>query len=244
MAGLHEVVSRYKDELRDGIAWIVFWKKGRSWSGEYLYLDTDDFLSPGDKEYLEEIRKADPAAVVLNGYYCGYLSEEMSIKELTDGVRCHYENHYNGIDSFISSHVRTAKQKPNQQMAEHREQSQRQRTGERGALSVEILEDRKKLEQTIKVLEQQIGQDVNEMDRLIHTQVLEAYRRALNNQMGGDRVETIRRSDGSSERRYKLYTDCCGCRSGEGVHDAAHGGRAVPADGVGKLPLGKTAVPA
>ena len=80
---------------------------------------------------MEEIQKADPAAVVLNGYYCGYLSEEMSIKELTAGVRCHYENHYNGIDSFIASHVCAAKQKPNQQQTEHREQSQKQRSGER-----------------------------------------------------------------------------------------------------------------
>ena len=43
---------------------------------------------------MEEIKQADPAAVVVNGYYSGYLGEDMNLDELTAGVRRHYENGY------------------------------------------------------------------------------------------------------------------------------------------------------
>ena len=33
------------------------------------------------------IKSIDPAAVILNGYYCGHLGEDMSLDELTAGVR-------------------------------------------------------------------------------------------------------------------------------------------------------------
>lgn len=45
-----------------------------------------------------------PAAVILNGYYCGHLGEDMSLDELTAGVRYHYENSMNDIDGFIGAH--------------------------------------------------------------------------------------------------------------------------------------------
>ena len=34
---------------------------------------------------MEEIKQADPTAVVVNGYYSGYLGEDMSLDELTAG---------------------------------------------------------------------------------------------------------------------------------------------------------------
>ena len=50
----------------------------------------DDTLYPEDRSRLEEIKSTDPAAVILNGYYCGHLGEDMSLDELTAGVRYHY----------------------------------------------------------------------------------------------------------------------------------------------------------
>ena len=94
----------YQDELRDGIAWVAFWKQGRSWNAEYFHLDMDDTLYPEDRSRLEEIKSTDPAAVILNGYYCGHLGEDMSLDELTAGVRYHYENSMNDIDGFIGAH--------------------------------------------------------------------------------------------------------------------------------------------
>ena len=77
---------------------------GRSWNAEYFYLDMDDTLYPEDRSRLEEIKSIDPAAVILNGYYCGHLGEDMSLDELTAGVRYHYENSMNDIDGFIGAH--------------------------------------------------------------------------------------------------------------------------------------------
>ena len=104
MASLRDTVKDYQDELRDGIAWVAFWKQGRSWNAEYFHLDMDDTLYPEDRSRLEEIKSIDPAAVILNGYYCGYLGEDMSLDELTAGVRYHYENSMNDIDGFIGAH--------------------------------------------------------------------------------------------------------------------------------------------
>ena len=42
MASLRDTVKDYQDELRDGIAWVAFWKQGRSWNAEYFHLDMDD----------------------------------------------------------------------------------------------------------------------------------------------------------------------------------------------------------
>ena len=63
-----------------------------------------DYLYPEDRSRMEEIKQADPAAVVVNGYYSGYLGEDMSLDELTAGVRRHYENGYSNIGEFIEAH--------------------------------------------------------------------------------------------------------------------------------------------
>ncbi len=104
MASLRHIVNQFKEELRDGIAWVAFWKEGRSWDGEYFYEEADDTLSAEDRKRLKEIQRTDSKAVVLNGYYCGHIGEEMSVSELTTAVRYHYENGFNGIASFIESY--------------------------------------------------------------------------------------------------------------------------------------------
>ena len=104
MASLRDTVKDYQEELRDGIAWVAFWKTGRSWNAEYFHLEMSDILYPEDRSRMEEIKQADPAAVVVNGYYSGYLGEDMSLDELTAGVRRHYENGYSNIREFIEAH--------------------------------------------------------------------------------------------------------------------------------------------
>ncbi len=49
MASLRDTVKQYQEELRDGIAWIAFWREGRSWNGEDFYLDTGDSLTAEEK---------------------------------------------------------------------------------------------------------------------------------------------------------------------------------------------------
>lgn len=104
MASFRSVVRDYQDELRNGIAWVAFWREGRSWEADYFYMDPDDYLEPEDKIRLEEILKKDPSAVILNSYYCGQLAEDMTVDELAAGVRHHYENGYNKIGEFIEAH--------------------------------------------------------------------------------------------------------------------------------------------
>ena len=104
MANLRDTVKDYQEELRDGIAWVAFWKTGRSWNAEHFSLEMGDYLYPEDRSRMEEIKQADPAAVVVNGYYSGYLGEDMSLDELTAGVRHHYENGYSNIGEFIEAH--------------------------------------------------------------------------------------------------------------------------------------------
>jgi len=86
MANLRDTVKDYQEELRDGIAWVAFWKTGRSWNAEYFHLEMGDILYPEDRSRMEEIKQADPAAVVVNGYYSGYLGEDRNLDELTAGA--------------------------------------------------------------------------------------------------------------------------------------------------------------
>ena len=104
MASLRDTVKDYQEELRDGIAWVAFWKTGRSWNAEDFHLEMGDYLYPEDRSRMEEIKQADPAAVVVNGYYSGYLGEDRNLDELTAGVRRHYENGYSNIGEFIEAH--------------------------------------------------------------------------------------------------------------------------------------------
>ena len=104
MASLRDKVKELQEDLRDGIAWVAFWKEGRSWNAEDFHLEMGDYLYPEDKSRLMEISETDPAAVVVNGYYSGYLGEDMSLDELTAGVRHHYENGYSNIREFIEAH--------------------------------------------------------------------------------------------------------------------------------------------
>lgn len=104
MASLRDKVKELQEDLRDGIAWVAFWKEGRSWNAEYFHLEMGNYLYPEDKSRLMEIRETDPAAVVVNGYYSGYLGEDRSLDELTAGVRHHYETGYSNIKEFIEAH--------------------------------------------------------------------------------------------------------------------------------------------
>ena len=52
------------------------------------------------KKVLEDILKADPDAVIVNGYYCGHFGEDMTIDEITAGIRWHYEGGHNRLADY------------------------------------------------------------------------------------------------------------------------------------------------
>lgn len=99
MAALNTIARDYADEIRDGIAWVIVWETGRSWNATAVWLDPDtDTFEPDDLDTAREVLAQDPGAVMLNGYYCGHFGEDMTVAELADGIRWHYENGYNTLD--------------------------------------------------------------------------------------------------------------------------------------------------
>lgn len=51
MASLRDTVKDYQEELRDGIAWVAFWKMGRSWNAEYFHLEMGDYRDSEGKYF-------------------------------------------------------------------------------------------------------------------------------------------------------------------------------------------------
>ncbi len=100
MASLRDAIKEQQKELQGGNAWVAFWKEGRSWHSEAFHLDMGAILYQEDEWRLREIEAADPAAIVLNGY----LSENMTLDELTTSIRYHYEHRMNGITGFITEY--------------------------------------------------------------------------------------------------------------------------------------------
>ena len=68
MAALNAIAREWADELREGIAWVIVWKTGRSWNAQAVWLNCDDdTFEPEDLE-------------------------------LAAGIRWHYDNGYNQLD--------------------------------------------------------------------------------------------------------------------------------------------------
>lgn len=99
MAALNTIAREWADEIREGIAWVIIWKTGRSWNAEAVWLNPDDdTFELEDLDTARKILEQDPNAVMLNGYYCGHLGENMTAAELAAGIRWHYENGYNMLN--------------------------------------------------------------------------------------------------------------------------------------------------
>ena len=99
MAAINAIAREWADEIRDGIAWVIVWKIGRSWNAQAVWLDSDtDTFEPEDLELARKVLEQDPKAVMVNGYYCGHFGEDMAVAELAAGIRWHYDNGYNQLD--------------------------------------------------------------------------------------------------------------------------------------------------
>ena len=61
------------------------------WNGEWETDDLNDAIG---------ILKADPDAVIVNGYYCGHFGEDMTIDEIAAGIRWHYEGGHNRLADY------------------------------------------------------------------------------------------------------------------------------------------------
>ena len=73
MAALRDIARDFAAEIRDGIGWTIVYRTGRSWNA--LTIWSDIWNGEWETDALNEaigILKADPDAVIGNGYYCGH----------------------------------------------------------------------------------------------------------------------------------------------------------------------------
>ena len=104
MSSLRKMVNEYKDDLREGITWVIFWKEGRSWKSSHVYMDInegEDIISNEYKEELEEILRKDPHAIALNGYIHGMFFEDATINHMVNAVKHYYKEQVISLENFI-----------------------------------------------------------------------------------------------------------------------------------------------
>ena len=100
MASLRQLVKAYKEDLMDGIQWVVFWKNGRSWHADTIFTEIDDDnpdpeydpISTDTKAYLQAIYNQDNKAIILNGYYSSSFYADEPLAEWVNHVRYCYES--------------------------------------------------------------------------------------------------------------------------------------------------------
>lgn len=113
MASLRSQVAYYRDELRDGIAWVAFWRQGRSWKSDSFYGETDagpDLANPTfeeeDLETMREIVAEDPNAVLINGYYnCPFFNDDepgCTVAFMADHIRYRYDGNHEQLIAHLA----------------------------------------------------------------------------------------------------------------------------------------------
>lgn len=97
MAALKEIAREYASEIRDGIGWVIVYRTGRSWHALTVWSDlgNNEWETDDINDALEALR-LDPRAVALNGYYLGRFGD-MTIDDITAGIRWHYERGTNAL---------------------------------------------------------------------------------------------------------------------------------------------------
>ena len=105
MSSLRKMVNEYKDDLREGITWVIFWKEGRSWESSHVYIVVnggEEIIDNEYKEELETILQKDPHAIALNGYIHGMFFEDATINHMIDAVKYYYEEWKScSLENFI-----------------------------------------------------------------------------------------------------------------------------------------------
>lgn len=101
MAALRDIARDFAAEIRDGIGWTIVYRTGRSWNALTIWSDIwNGEWETNDLNDAIGILKADPDAVIVNGYYCGHFGEDMTIDEIAAGIRWHYEGGRNRLADY------------------------------------------------------------------------------------------------------------------------------------------------
>ena len=102
MASLKQIAKAYRDEILDGIAWVVIYKEGRSWNAKAYWPEDGDYdngyvFTPDVVEALEEIADIDHKAICFNGYYMGF-GEDFTLDEIINRILFFYDFRCNQLD--------------------------------------------------------------------------------------------------------------------------------------------------
>lgn len=101
---LRAVAEHSADVIREGIGWTVIFKNGRSWGCWDVWLDPGtDLLEEDNLQEAKQILSIDPNAIIINGYYNGHLGENMTIAQIADGIRWHYDLNGETLARLISN---------------------------------------------------------------------------------------------------------------------------------------------
>ncbi len=117
MSSLRKLVNEYKDDLRNGINWVIFWKEGRSWGSMCVYMNITKtgkkVINNQYKKDLEEICNKDPHAIALNGDIYSLFSKGAKVSDMVDAVRYYHEKLYRStsLENFIEDYTEKEKAK-------------------------------------------------------------------------------------------------------------------------------------
>lgn len=97
MASLKDLVHQVAPTIRDGAAWIIVYRSGRSWNSHTIRLDEhSDAIDAESMKVLQEILAQDPRAVAINGNYAS-----SSDNAIVDTIRSCYECGSNLLINFL-----------------------------------------------------------------------------------------------------------------------------------------------
>lgn len=119
MAALRDIARDFAAEIRDGIGWTIVYRTGRSWNA--LTIWSDIWNGEWETDDLNDaigILKADPDAVIVNGYYCGHFGEDMTIDEIAAGIRYQKIPRTGYICPHCESRLRAGETLPNIQASQ------------------------------------------------------------------------------------------------------------------------------
>ena len=110
MASIRKAAQDILDIAKDGIGWIVLYRKGRGWETTYCYPEYDertcrlDFTECDEDEMseLKEIVEIDPKAAILNSYVMNLGDPEtMTRDSLAEFLKWQYDlNNYELRDAL------------------------------------------------------------------------------------------------------------------------------------------------
>lgn len=100
MAALHEIARQYAEEIRDGIAWVIIWKTGRSWHAESVWLNQDS-----DTFELEDLSTA--ATALLDALADAMKAAARAVRQLMDELAERFQKFRQyarkAVDTFVDS---------------------------------------------------------------------------------------------------------------------------------------------